>query len=86
VDVDLDTVDLRDGARRHLAFGGEQRIGGRWALRGGVRWNLEGVRRAVTAVGLSVSLRSGVWLDGHYTKGRVDEADSGLGVALRAGF
>jgi hypothetical protein len=86
LDVDLDTVDLRDGARRHLAFGGEQRIGGRWAVRGGTRWSLEGSRRPVVAAGLSVSLRPGVWLDGHYTHGRVDEADRGFGAALRAGF
>ena len=86
LDVDLDTVDLRDGARRHLAFGGEQRIGARWAVRGGTRWSLEGSRRPVAAAGLSVSLRPGVWLDGHYTHGRVDEADRGFGAALRAGF
>ena len=32
MDLDLDTVDLRDGPRRMIAFGGEQRLG-RWAVR-----------------------------------------------------
>ena len=42
MDVDLDTVDLRDGLRRMIALGGEGRLGSRVAVRGGVRWNLEG--------------------------------------------
>jgi hypothetical protein len=85
MDVDLDTADLRDGPRRILAFGGENRFGHRWALRGGVRWSLEGSRRTVGALGLSLGLRRNLWLDGHYTQGRL-EADRGFGVALRAGF
>ena len=84
MDLDLDTVDLRDGPRRILAFGGENQFD-RWALRGGVRWSLEGSRRTAGAVGLSVRIRPGAWVDGHYTQGRV-EADRGFGVALRAGF
>jgi hypothetical protein len=85
IDVDLDTVDLRDGPRRMLAVGGEDRFGHRWALRGGMRWNLEGVRRPVGTIGASVALRRSFWLDGHYTHGPLD-ADRGFGVALRAGF
>jgi F plasmid transfer operon protein TraF len=85
IDADLDTVDLRDGPRRMLAVGGEDRIGSRWAVRGGVRWNSEGARRPVTAVGASFALRRGFWLDAHYTRGGLD-ADRGFGVAMRAGF
>lgn len=85
IDVDLDTVDLRDGPRRMLAVGGEDRLGHRWALRGGMRWNLEGVRRPVATVGASLALRRTFWLDGHYTHGQLD-ADRGFGIALRAGF
>ena len=84
VDVDLDTVDLRDGPRRMLAVGGEDRFGHRWALRGGMRWDLEGVRRPVGTVGASLAFGRSLWLDGHYTYGRLD-ADRGFGVALRAG-
>jgi hypothetical protein len=85
MDVDLDTVDLRDGPRRIAAVGIEDRLGSRWAIRGGVRWSLEGARRTVAAVGASLALRPKFWLDAHYTEGRID-ADRGFGVALRAGF
>jgi hypothetical protein len=85
MDLDLDTVDLRDGPRRILAFGGEDRLGRRLAVRGGVRWSLEGAKRRVGTAGLSIALRPNLWLDGHYTHGRLD-ADRGFGAALRAGF
>jgi hypothetical protein len=85
MDVDLDTVDLRDGPRRILALGGEDRLGPRWAIRGGVRWSLRGAQRTVAAVGASFALRPKFWLDLHYTEGRID-ADRGFGVALRAGL
>jgi len=82
-DLDLDTVDLRDGPRRILAFGGEQRLG-RLAVRAGTRWNLAGPRRMVGALGGSALIRKGVWIDAHYTEGRLD-ADRGFGIALRMG-
>jgi len=85
IDADLDTVDLRDGPRRMLAIGGEQRLGPRWTVRSGVRWNLRGVAHPVTALGASLAIRRGMWLDGHYTRGDLD-ADRGFGIALRAGF
>jgi F plasmid transfer operon, TraF, protein len=85
MDLDLNTVDLRDGPRRNIAFGGENRFGRRWAFRGGVRWSLEGPRHMVGALGASVRVRPNVWLDTHYTRGRID-ADRGFGAALRAGF
>lgn len=84
MDLDLDTVALRDGPRRILAFGVEERLGTRWAVRGGTRWSLEGSKRRVAAVGGSVALRRGLWLDWHYTTGWID-ADRGYGVALRVG-
>jgi len=85
MDLDLDTVDLRDGPRRIFAVGGEDRIGKRLALRCGTRWSVRGNRRRVTAVGASVAIRPNFWLDTHYTHGGID-ADRGLGFALRAGF
>ena len=87
MDVDLDTVDLRGGLRRMIAFGGERRLNARVAVRGGVRWNLEldnGVRRPVAAAGASVRVRSSFWLEGFYTQGRFD-GDRGFGFGLRAG-
>jgi hypothetical protein len=85
MDVDLDTVDLRDGLRRHLALGGESRLGSRFALRAGVRWSLEGARRLVGSGGASVALRQGFWVDAYYAHG-ADEAARGFGVALRAAY
>lgn len=85
MDLDLDTVDLRDGLRRMVAFGGEGRLGSRLALRTGIRWSLEGERRQVAAFGGSLMFRQHMWLDGHYAKGRSDE-DRELGFAMRAGF
>ncbi|HUF49092.1 MAG TPA: conjugal transfer protein TraF [Vicinamibacterales bacterium] len=84
MDIDLDTVDLRGGLRRMIAFGAETVLGPRAALRGGVRWNLEGARRPVTAVGASLALRPQFWLDGYYSYGP-SEVDRGFGIALRAG-
>jgi hypothetical protein len=85
MDIDLNTVDLRDGLRRMIAFGGETRIGSRLAVRGGVRWNREDSANPVTTVGASVAVRTGLWLDGHYAYGK-DAVARGLGVALRAGY
>ena len=84
IDLDLDTVDLRDGPRRILAMGGEDRFGRRWAVRSGVRWSVKGAKRTTGAVGASLAIRQGFWLDWQYTQGRLD-GDRGFGVALRAG-
>ena len=85
MDLDLNTVDLMGDLRRILAVGGETALGSRLQVRSGVRWNLAGDRRVVGAVGASVSVRRGLWIDGHYALGRNDEARE-FGVALRAGF
>jgi hypothetical protein len=85
MDIDLDTVDLRGDPRRMVALGGESRLGRRLAVRSGVRWDLEGDRLPVGAAGLSLVVRAGLWLDGHYAQGRSKE-DREFGVAFRAGF
>ena len=85
MDLDLNTVDLRDGLRRMFALGGEGRVGRRLMVRAGGRVDLEGAREPVGAVGLSVALRIGVWLDAHYAQGQQDEQRE-YGAALRAGF
>jgi hypothetical protein len=87
LDVDLDTVDLRGGLRRMIALGGEHRLSKRLAIRGGARWNLKDAdwfRRPIGAVGGSVTIRQGLWLDGFYTQGRFD-GDRGFGFGLRGG-
>jgi hypothetical protein len=85
MDIDLDTVDLRGDLRRVFALGGEGRISRRLAVRSGVRWSLEGSRRLLASAGLSMSVRPGLWLDGHFAQGRHDEGRE-FGVALRAGL
>src|SRR4029078_4127150 len=47
VDLDLDTVDFRGGPRRILAVGAEDRISKRFAMRGGMRWSVNGPKRRV---------------------------------------
>jgi hypothetical protein len=84
MDLDLDTADPTDGLRRMIALGGESRLGRRLAVRGGVRFSRDGARRPVSAVGASLLVRRGTWLDGYLAVGRDDEA-RGFGVALRAG-
>ena len=85
MDVDLDTVDQVGGLRRMGAVGGEAKLGSHLGVRAGVRWSLEGEHRPVTAAGLSVSVRRGFWIDGHYAQGQQGE-EREYGVALRAGF
>lgn len=85
MDLDLNTVDLMGDLRRMLAVGGETSVGSRVQVRSGARWNLAGDRDVLGAVGASISVRRGWWIDGHYARGRGDEARE-MGVALRAGF
>jgi len=85
MDIDLDTADQLVGLRRMIALGGEQRLGSRVAVRGGVRWSRDGSRRPIGSVGSSVTIRPGLWLDGYYAQGRDDEG-RGFGLALRAGY
>jgi hypothetical protein len=85
MDIDLDTVDQVGGLRRMGAVGGEAKLGSHLGVRAGVRWSLKGEHRPVTAAGLSVSVRRGFWIDGHYAQGQQGE-EREYGVALRAGF
>ena len=82
-DMDLDTADPLVGLRRMMAVGGEVRLGSSLALRSGVRWSRDGERRPIAALGASLKVRKGFWLDGYATYGRTD--DRGWGIALRAG-
>ena len=84
LDLDLETIDLRGGPRRIVAFGGEDRLSQRFALRAGLRWSVTGERQLVGSAGVSVALRPGAWIDGHYTQGGID-GDRGFGIALRVG-
>jgi hypothetical protein len=84
MDIDLDAVDLQGGPRRVCALGGEVQFG-RLQVRSGVRWQIDAARRPIGSAGLSIGIRRGLWLDGHYAQGRGNE-DREFGVALRAGL
>jgi hypothetical protein len=85
LDVDLDTADPLVGLRRVIALGGESRLGPRLFVRGGVRWQRDADRRPVGALGASVLLRSGFWLDGYVTP-QPRQDGQGFGIALRVGL
>ena len=84
IDVDLDTADPLVGLRRTIALGGETRLGVHLFLRAGLRWEREQAGRPIGALGGSVSIRRGFWLDGYFTRGHSGE-HQGFGFALRAG-
>jgi hypothetical protein len=82
-DMDLDTADPLVGLRRVFAAGGEFRLGRSAAVRGGVRWSRDGDPQPIGAVGASLKIRQGYWIDGYATYSRA--FDRGFGVAFRAG-
>jgi hypothetical protein len=84
MDFDLGATDLRGGPREEIAIGGEDRIGKSFAFRSGLRWSMAGERGLVGSVGLSLAVKPGAWIDGHYTQGGID-GDRGFGLAFRVG-
>ncbi|MCC7009342.1 MAG: conjugal transfer protein TraF [Acidobacteria bacterium] len=86
MDLDLETVDLGGDLRRACAVGGEGRIGQHLAVRSGLQWSLEGPRRLSASAGMSVAIRRGLWLDGHWAQRRDRDEAREFGVALRAGL
>jgi len=84
IDVDLDTADPLVGLRRTIALGGETRLGVHLFLRAGMRWERGEAERPIGALGGSVSIYRGFWLDGYFTRGHSGE-HQGFGFALRAG-
>jgi hypothetical protein len=82
-DMDLDTADPLVGLRQMMALGGEFSLGSRMALRGGLRWSRDGDWQPIWAVGASIRIFKGSWIDGYATYSR--DHDRGVGIALRAG-
>ena len=86
LDVDLTRTETVAGGRRNVAAGAEtwfvqRRVG----VRGGFRASTAGDARPVGAIGASVGLFRGFWVDGHYTAG-VDEGDRGWSVGGRLSY
>ncbi len=85
LDADLSTIETFDGPRRMVAVGVEQRFA-RFAVRAGGRYDFERDNPApVGAVGFSLEVTSGFWLDGQATRSRNDE-ERGWGVSARVGL
>jgi long-chain fatty acid transport protein len=85
-DADLRRYGTVSGDRRVVALGAEgwllrRRVG----LRGGARFNTVGAESRAATAGLSVALRSGLYLDGHLVRGG-DADERGWGIAARVSF
>jgi hypothetical protein len=85
VDADLTTIDTPTGPRRAIAFGAEQRLD--WvAVRIGGRFNVEAEALSpIGALGFSLEVVTGLWLDAQVTGGR-DVGDRGWGLSTRFGL
>ena len=85
-DADVRAYDTPSGPRQVVAVGVEQwLIGRRLGLRAGARANRVGIKgRAVTG-GVSIALRKGSYLDGHYVRGG-SPGERGWGAAARVSF
>jgi hypothetical protein len=71
--------------RRTLALGAEQWLfARRLGLRGGGRANTIGARERVGTAGASVSLRPGMFVDAHVSRGSAH--DAGWSVTARVSF
>jgi hypothetical protein len=86
IDADLSTLAAASGDRRNVAVGVEgwlwrERLG----VRGGARFNRAGAKERAATAGLSVVVRSGLFLDAHAVGGGSDD-DRGWGVAARVSF
>jgi hypothetical protein len=69
-----------------VALGIERWLAGqRVGVRGGARFNTVGGKERAATAGISVAVRSGLFLDGHVVRGG-SEDDRGWGVAARVSF
>ncbi len=86
VDADLRTYLAASGERRVVAVGAEEWL---WArrvgLRTGVRVNRVGAAERSVTGGVSVAIRSGLYLDAHVVRGGAPD-ERGWGAAARVSF
>jgi hypothetical protein len=86
IDADLTTSASASGDRRHVSGGVEAWVlQRRFGFRGGVSANTVGEAQPTASGGLSVALRSGLYLDGEITGG-ADRAMRSGGIDLRMTF
>lgn len=85
IDLDLNAVDPLGDLRRMSALGAEIPVGSRLLVRSGVRWNLARSSGPAGAVGASIRVHRGWWIDTHFAQGSATEARQ-MSVGLRAGL
>jgi hypothetical protein len=86
VDADVRTIETASGERRNVALGVERWLmAGRVGVRGGARFNTVGRKERTATGGLSVAVRSGLFLDAHVVRG-AEEDERGWGIATRVSF
>ena len=86
VDVDAVAIDTASGERRNVALGAEQWLAaGRIGIRGGARFNTTGANERTATGGVSVAVRSGLFLDAHVVRGGAED-ERGWGLAARVSF
>jgi hypothetical protein len=86
VDADLSAYTTPFGDRRVVAIGAEgwglrRRVG----VRAGARFNTTGAEEHAYTAGVSVAVRSGIFLDGHVVYGGEDD-EGGWGITARVSF
>ncbi len=86
LDADVRSYSVGSGDRRVVAIGAEQWVASkRVGIRAGGRFNTVGAQERSATAGLSVSLRPGMFVDGHVVRGGSAD-DRGWGVAARVSF
>lgn len=86
LDADLRRYETATGDRRVVAVGMERWIAERRVgLRGGARFNTVGAEERAVTAGLSVAIRSALYVDAHVAAGGAAD-DRGWGLALRVSF
>jgi len=86
IDADLRRYDGPGGERRVIAAGAERWFAQhRVAVRAGARFNTVGAEERAASGGISVAVRSGLYLDAHVVGGG-SANERGWGVAARVSF
>lgn len=86
LDADLRRYEVGTGERRVIALGAEHWfMAHRLGVRGGGRFNTVGRQDRAATGGVSVAMRSGLYVEGHAVRGGSDD-ERGWGVAARVSF
>jgi hypothetical protein len=86
LDADVRRYDTATGERRVIAIGAEHwLLARRIGIRGGARFNTVGAEERAGTAGVSIAVRSGLYLDAHVVHGGAAD-ERGWGAAARVSF